>query len=281
MSRRVTLAIAAAAVALLLTMTVVAGLWRAGGGRWETVESPSMGTWAPVGTLLWVRPVHQGDRLRIGDVISFHPPTAPGQTYTHRITAITADGHLHTRGDLNATTDPWTLSRSNVSGVVAHRTWYGGWVLKAAPILVVGFVLVWLLTRYFCRRAWRLPARIMGAAFVVSLAVYVVKPLFGARLISLTTSGGDAHAAVVGTGILPVALTGNDGSRVVVRPGQLGQLTVTRPDDRQLYSIHVSPHMPWWLIVLACVVVLLPALWTALVGLPPAANDDQLSPSSL
>ncbi len=53
--------------------------WFATGGRWLIVETPSMGRSAPVGTLLWVEPVHD---LHVGDVISFHPPGEPKITYT-------------------------------------------------------------------------------------------------------------------------------------------------------------------------------------------------------
>ena len=56
-ARRLLLALHWSLLAVLVAGVVVAGAWRLGGGRWERVETASMGTVAPVNTLLWVEPV--------------------------------------------------------------------------------------------------------------------------------------------------------------------------------------------------------------------------------
>jgi len=54
--------------------------------------------------------------LRVGDVITYRPPpgSGPAGLVTHRIAAITRDERgeavFRTKGDANATADPWTFS---------------------------------------------------------------------------------------------------------------------------------------------------------------------------
>ena len=100
----------------VLTVAVVAVAlgFQASGGRWFIVETPSMGQAAPVGTFVLTQPVAVGD-LAVGDIVSFHPPTAPGEVYTHRI--VSTDGGLvTTQGDINSVSDPWTLSDGDLIG---------------------------------------------------------------------------------------------------------------------------------------------------------------------
>ncbi|HWJ08282.1 MAG TPA: hypothetical protein VNS46_02840, partial [Nocardioides sp.] len=78
-------------LALLVAGIAAAGAWRIGGGRWERVETASMGTVAPVNSLLWVEPVDI-DALQVGDFITFHPPGGGEVTYSHRIAVVHDDG---------------------------------------------------------------------------------------------------------------------------------------------------------------------------------------------
>ncbi|MBN9620796.1 MAG: S26 family signal peptidase, partial [Actinobacteria bacterium] len=156
---RVAVAVVGLAVTGLLAFAVV---WRVQGGRWERVETPSMGTVAPVGTLLWVEPVHV-DQLRVGDFVTFHPPGQPGVTYSHRVYRIYPDHTVQTKGVIPAP-DPWRLTAADLVGRVTMRWWGMGWLVQAVPILVVGGLLVgavlsWL--HWSGRPHWRLPLGIV------------------------------------------------------------------------------------------------------------------------
>lgn len=259
-------------VALAVGIAAFAGyclIWQVTGNHWEIVESPSMGTWAPVGTLLWVSPVAYSS-IKVGQVIAFHPPTDPSQTYSHRVLS-TAGGVIHTKGDLNGTVDPWTLHAHDVIGRVESRWWDMGWVVKGLPIVVIGGALLWVLTRWFCRPAWRLPARITGVGLILSLAIYAIKPLVRAELLSLSLARDGARARIVGTGILPVRLRGSDGSQVDVREGQVADLLVRRTNAHDLYTVHVGAHLPLSWIIIGCIVLFLPALYGLAFGLRPQA----------
>src|SRR6201999_6147 len=105
---------------------VFAGGWWLDGGRWVRVETPSMGRVAPVGTLLWIKPVPFHE-LRVGDLITFHPP-GEAQTYSHRVYRVNADHTITTKGVIPGP-DPWRLTARDIVGRVEMRWWGAGWIV--------------------------------------------------------------------------------------------------------------------------------------------------------
>lgn len=79
--------------------------------RTFTVLSGSMEPTIPVGAMIFDRQVDATD-LAVGDVITFHPPTAPEKLVSHRIEALqeSPDGPvLVTKGDANSVRDGWRI----------------------------------------------------------------------------------------------------------------------------------------------------------------------------
>ena len=259
--RSVALALAAAAVALACTV----GLWLASGGRWMVVATPSMGEAAPVGTLLWVEPA-RFDSLRPGDFISFRAPIPGRPSYSHRVYAVHPNGALTTKGDINGTPDPWLLHRRDVTGKVALRWWVAGWVVRAAPALLVGGALLWVLARWFAAPRWRLPILVTGAAALVSIALIRLRPLVRAELIAFVprADGSGALATVVSTGILPTRVTAAGGRHVDLRSGQVGSVLASLRDSHGYFSVHLHATLTlcWWLSLAAACFA--PALISAL-----------------
>ncbi|MEV5002014.1 hypothetical protein [Nocardioides sp. LML1-1-1.1] len=226
--------------------------WRADGGTWVHVESPSMGTAAPVGSLLWVGHVDP-DRLRPGDFITFRAPT--GGTYSHRVLTRHDDGTLATKGDLPGP-DPWRTDPADVVGEV-RATWPGvGWLVVAAPLLLPGLALV-LLARGLVRRDRRLPVTMVLGAVVVSVVLAVYRPLLGAEQVAFVPAGAGARATYVGTGLLPVRLHAEEagGESVVLRAGEVGSVHVRSAGADGDFRVGLAPDLPrwWWLaVVLGC-----------------------------
>ena len=125
------------------------------------VYSGSMVPTLGVGSVAFDRPV-AGRSVRAGNVITFQDPYTKGRLVTHRVIRIFHTKHglaYHTKGDANATRDPWTIALPNRVGRVSFSVPYVGYVLwyahsrevrGALLILVALLVLVATL-----RRIWR------------------------------------------------------------------------------------------------------------------------------
>jgi len=253
--------------AALVALAVFCVTWRIQGGRWERVETPSMGTVAPVGALVWVKPT-AFDALRPGDFITFRPPGTTGPTYSHRVYQRYADGTISTKGVIPGP-DPWRLHASDVVGTVRMTWWGAGWLVEAGPMLIVGGLVV-VLIRALLRRDWRPPATILLGALVLAFAITWYRPFVNAQQLAFVASpGGGADATYVGTGLLPIRLQAHGGGeRVDLRDGEVGTVHVAG-DQHGALRVDLEPAIPrWWWIALvgAC---FLPALYSLLVGLPP------------
>ncbi|WP_018683785.1 S26 family signal peptidase [Actinokineospora enzanensis] len=245
---------------LLLVGVIVALSWRVTGGRWLSVDTPSMGEAAPVGTLVLTRPTHIAD-LRVGDVISF-TPAGGGQIHTHRVIRLSSDA-AYTKGDINGALDPSPVRDADLVGKVVARWWGLAWLIKALPFLIPGCALVWLLTRWAGAR-WRTALRLVGYPIVLAVAIVALRPLVSATL--LTTMGGEdgTRATVVATGILPVRVQTPDGVFADLHAGQVADLLSKAADDHGRVPIAIDAHMPWqwWTVCLAlCAVPLLVAVY--------------------
>lgn len=233
-----------ALLALLVGFLAFCGVWRLEGGRWERVETPSMGRVAPVGTLLWIKPV-DFDSLRPGDFITFRPPGTHRGTYSHRVLAVEPDGRITTQGVLSPP-DPWHLGPADVVGSVRMR-WRGvGWLAAAAPALLVGGLLALVFARVG-PLPWRTAGLVVVIACTLSTAITWYRPLVNAEQLSFAPSaGGGADATYVGTGLLPIRLTAHDGASVVMSAGQVGSVHVSEPDGAGRLRVTLSPAVPWW-----------------------------------
>ncbi len=154
-------------------VAVALGAWIVGRGHMLVMQTPSMGTTAPAGSLVLTRPLGNVP-LRRGMIVAFHVPNT-GQVYMHRVAALLAGGRFRTRGDLNAADDGWELTRAAVVGLPVLIVPDLGWVVLSAPyalaVLALGMLLGQLLPRAV-RPALR-SATVGGA---VALPLYVVRP---------------------------------------------------------------------------------------------------------
>jgi signal peptidase I len=253
-------------------LVILALVFFSHGGRWFIVETPSMGTTAPVGTLVLTTPV-KASQLQVGDVITFHPPTEPKAVYTHRIVAITDRG-IATRGDINGATDPWALTQKDLIGQATTIVPRLGWLIRALPILLVGTVFVFLVTRLIGVPARRVSYRILGFSMLVSVTVYVLRPFVGLVVLTTTPSATGASAQIVSTGLLPISVTAKHGTTVDLVAGQVGTVSVPSIADLGRYSLSSALHLtlPEWILFGA--VCAIPLLWTFIVGLPADPDDE-------
>ncbi|QSR28899.1 S26 family signal peptidase [Nocardioides aromaticivorans] len=272
--RRAVVALQWTLLAVLVAATAAAGAWRAGGGHWERVETASMGTVAPVNSLLWVEPVDI-DSLHVGDFVTFHPPGGD-VTYSHRVAVIHADGSIGTQGAITAP-DPWRITQADLVGEVVW-TWPGvGWLVVAAPLLLIGGLVLAAVAWLVRSPTWRTPVLVVGGAVLLCVAIVVHRPFMRAQELGFAEVDGGARATYVSTGLAPVRLQAHRGAHVDLTDGEVGSVLITHRDDDGRYGITMHPRVPlwWWaLLVLAC---FLPALWSVVAGpagRPPPGRDD-------
>ncbi|MFJ3384874.1 MULTISPECIES: S26 family signal peptidase [unclassified Curtobacterium] len=245
----------AAVAAVLLT---VAAVFLSSGGRMFVVETPSMGEAAPVGTLVLDLPV-QASSLRVGDIVSFRVSEAPDTTYTHRVIGIDGDGGIHTRGDVNGATDPWTLTQENLVGAPALLVPNLGWLFRAAPLLLIGTLLIWVLTSPFSDRVTRSSLRIAGSALTVSYAAFVLKPFVNVTTITNTAHPHSVEATLISSGMFPVRVDAHGGSTVHLVDGEVGRVVVHELSSNGQYQITSNIDLDplgWALLIAACLVPL-------------------------
>ena len=248
---------------VLLIVGVAAGVWRLTGGTWMIISSPSMGEANPVGSLILNRPVQIAD-LHVGDTITFTPPG--GETHTHRVVAIAADG-VHTRGDANAADDPYALTQGEIDGRVVASFFALGWLVKAAPLLMIGGLVIWFATARWANNQWRAPIRVLGFSFLVSLASFLLRPFVNQMLIDTTRDAQGLHAAVISTGLLPIRISAPTGGFVDLIDGRLRVLTTQLPAKTIGIDLNSHIHMSFWWWVLMIAIWLTPlAVSLSMVG---------------
>jgi len=257
-----------------VVIAILAAFWSTG-WRWFIVESPSMGRTAPVGTLVVTSPVSVS-AVHVGDVITFHPPTSPDETYTHRVRDVTPAGTLVTRGDINGATDPWQLSGHDLVGRAAAILPGWGWLIRCLPFLFVGSLLVWALTGWFATARWRAPLRVIGASLVFAVTAAIVRPFVGVMVLATQSTHHGANATLVSTGLLPIHVQAIGGTGVGLVSGQVGSVHVPRLAADGYYHLAATPSfsLVGWIVV--GIVCAAPLLWCLIVGLPgeEAQADD-------
>jgi hypothetical protein len=246
-----------AMIALVIVILAVgaAFAWRFTGGRLLIMETPSMCPAVCVGSLVADQPLRGA--LHPGELISFHPPGST-QIYTHKISALFANGMIQTRGIANPTHDPWLITRADIVGRVVWTAWGLGWALKALPMLAVG-VLAWVLVRgrvsAASRRAWD---RLWMTALAV-LPLWALSPLVRGQLIEVTVQPGTKHlgqARVVNTGLLSAAFHPVNGGRAVgLGSAHVGLLSGPLSKQGAFYVHETLVLRPWgWALLIAIIV---------------------------
>ncbi|QZY30477.1 S26 family signal peptidase [Nocardioides coralli] len=257
MARAPRVAAAGLLAALLLVVLVAVG-WRVAGGTWVRVETPSMGTTAPVGSLLWLRPTTTVD-LEPGDIVTFRAPGESGTTTrSHHVDEVLADDTLTTRGVLSGE-DPWTVTEGDLVGRVV-AVWVGaGWVVLMAPTLVVGAVAVAVGVRR-ARTDLRLPLAVVGASLVLTTALVVHRPLAGAEQLAFRADGDVARATWVNTGMLPLRLAETGGGAfAVMHPGEVAEVVDRRAEGGR-FEVEIEPVLSWWWWMCLSALCFVPAL---------------------
>lgn len=256
---------------LFLGLALTAIFWLQG-GRWFGIQTASMAEYAPVGTLVLSLPVlfHS---LKVGDMILFHPPQSPKETYFHRIYSITSDG-IQTKGDIsNSSVDPWQLHQKDLIGHEVGRVVNGGWLLEALPIIVVGGIILYVISHFYTPKYWRFPVQVLGSTIISSAVIVTLKPLVQSQLLSNLFKDGKATVSLVNTGILKLHAQSNGGTGVDLRQGQVGEVVTSHSNNNGYFNVALSMSLEWWgwaivalILAMPVLICLVYALWARKTG---------------
>jgi signal peptidase I len=233
------------------------------GVRGFIVETPSMGQTAPVGSLVVTAPI-ESKQVVIGDIITFKPDSAPTEVYTHRVVEVDSKG-IHTQGDINGAVDPWALHQANLLGKEFAIFPVMGWVVKALPILSLGFGLVWIGTIYIPAKHLRSALRTLGVSAVAAYTVNLIKPLVSYVVLTQTPTIGGMTSRVVSTGLIPLQFVGK-GAPVVLTSGQVGNVQSLADPKTGLVHLTAAMHLDFLGWVIMTVILAIPTVWSLVVG---------------
>ena len=244
--RRGASAAAGLATAAGLAVVAAGALAWATGWRAHDMTTPSMGTAAPVGSLVISRPVSI-EALHPGQIVVFHPPGQPTVSFAHRVYSTSATT-IRTRGDLNPAPDTWALRQSNLVGRVVAVVPDAGYVMQLLPWLILGALIIVLLTSGMARER-RGAARILGWSLLVAALLAWFHPLANLALVSQEIVGNHGRAAVAPTGMLPLSVQAVGGNRVNVSPGQVATVFLRLVPHEGAFRVNAAVHLYgwWWL----------------------------------
>ena len=107
------------------------------------ITGGSMAGALPRGSLAYEKAVRV-DRLRVGDVITYVPPGGRGRV-THRIAWIGRHGQMQTKGDGNASRDPWRFTLTHgTQPVVRFHVPLAGYLFAALGLRLVRMLAIGL-----------------------------------------------------------------------------------------------------------------------------------------
>lgn len=259
---RITKWVLAVSAIILIGMAGIAFIL---GWRTHYLITPSMGEALPVGSLVVTSPT-TSDELAIGDVVT--ADIGQGLTRTHRVVNFSPEGAV-TQGDLNDAPDVVPVTDRTLIGKVVFSAYGLGWLAQMIPYIAGGGLLMWLLTLRTDDPVLSSRYRSLGVFLGLSLAIILVKPLFGVALLGTDTAGTTdepyAEAHVVSTGLLPVRVEGmgegGTSTETLKASGRDGFAQAHEPSDGGEYLFRPTPAITWpWWIVLSTVVAA-PWIW--------------------
>ncbi len=226
------------------------------------VSSPSMGTVAPVGSLVATQPLPMSVELHKGEIVVFEPRPGHSLTYVHRIYQVLPGGRFLTKGDLNQVPDPWLITRGDIIGTPQAIIPAIGWIYTWATWLFFGAAVL-LAAGLFMPRRYRRWVLALGPVVLIAVPLLKYRPLIGGYLYGSGRRGRFVTARIVDTGLLPVHFSPSGGHSVYAAPGQEVLVGGLIPKHSSSLDIRISAALPWWGWLSVIVLCLVPLMVTA------------------
>ncbi|MDO4870510.1 MAG: signal peptidase I [Candidatus Saccharibacteria bacterium] len=235
------------------------------------VSTPSMGTTAPVGSLILTSPKNDYQK---DEIIVFK---RSDRVYVHRIVDKTESG-FKTKGDMNSSADAWMVKSEDIIGEAKTIMKKIGWLWKALPWLIIGIAIVYFIS---CL-SWidpllRWPIRLIGGAFVLMLVTLWLHPWINFGMLGFVpdnVKGVNMH--VVNTGIFAINVQGT-----ILKSGEDAVVNIPYSNDNGWFVLVPRPALRFWEMVFAIIFCSIPLLISIFVKIPQNSDKTQrLRPKS-
>ena len=157
-------------------------------------------------------------------------------------------GSFTTKGDAEASPDPWVIGRNDVVGRVSFTVRGLGWWLHALPVVAVGTFALLAARRAFRPRHRRSFERVFVAA-VLAVPLLLERPLISGQLIEVRPDPGHPgwlEGLFVNTGLLPSRLhVVGAGVLPELGPSRLTWLHGPRVSATSM-GVREWAALPWW-----------------------------------
>jgi signal peptidase I len=235
--------------------------WRLTGGNLYFVSTPSMGTTAPVGSLVVSVPVNSKTPLKKGDIILYRIAHS-NAVFVHRIYQVLPNGDFRTKGDLEALADPLVINRSEVVGISVEIIPALGWVYRLSGYLL-GVASCTILLSFALNKFWRHVIYVMTPALFIVVPLVLFHPLVSATVLETDYFDNQVHIYLVDTAILPVTYHVYRAKVTSGSPGQ--EVIITAPAKGPDAIGHVIPigvraKLYWWEYLILITVSLVPVV---------------------
>jgi signal peptidase I len=265
-------------VAVVVSALAIAG-WDLSGGRLLTMSTASMCPTVCVGSLVAVEP--QSGPVHPGELVTFRPP-GQGAAFTHRVVRVEDNGSFTTKGDAEASPDPWVVPPQDVVGRVAFTVSGLGWWLRALPMVAVGTALLLGTRRFYRLRNRRSFERLVGVT-VVAVPLLLLHPLISGQLIEVVKDPhrrGWLRGLFVNTGLLPEHLQ-VIGGQTLPRLGSSRLHWITGPKSKaSVLGVHQWAALPAWGWAIVATLVLAPVIGFVVYRATRTVEPDTAGPSA-
>ena len=233
--------------------------WYLSGGRLMAMTTPSMCPTVCVGSLVAVQPLH--GTVHPGELVAFRPP-GQNATFTHRVVKVEDNGWFTTKGDAEASPDPWVVAPSDVVGRVSFTVAGLGWWLRALPMVAAGTILLLVARRAYRLRNRRAFERTFGV-LIVAVPLLILRPLIRGDLVE---NVADPHrrgwfkGLFVNTGLLPAHLSVLGGPTVPALPPSKLTWLYGPKTSSSVFGVRQWVALPTWGWVVVGLLVLSPVI---------------------
>ncbi len=233
---------------MLLCLTGLWLGWTVVGGHLYMISTPSMGTTAPRGSLLIVSPFEKGQSIKTGELVVFKVPNS-SSVYFHRVYRKLPNGKFETKGDLEVTSDPWTISIHDIIGVNPTVIPALGWLYKTIAWFLIGSSILIIGSFFISTLHYRHSFYLIIPTILLVVPTLIYRPLINGYVLGTQYNNSTLKVSVTNDGILPANFSVFNSGKIYIQPGDVKIIKYSNIPQNNLnkeFTIKIQAALNWW-----------------------------------